>query len=89
MNVVLLELGEIETDAGTVSTCALLERFTVAPPDPAGCDNVRVQVAAAPELILFGVHASELKVVVAGTGGCTETVALTEAPLYWALIVAL
>jgi hypothetical protein len=22
-------------------------------------------------------------------GGCTETVAVTEAPLYWALIVAL
>jgi hypothetical protein len=48
------------TDDGTASAGVLLERATAAPPEPAGCDSVTVQLAAHPEFRMVGLQDSEL-----------------------------
>jgi len=74
------------TVVGTVTGTILLERSTVIPPDPAGCNNVTVQVAAAPELKLLGVHANELKVTAAGKiseAVCVAPLKVAERTTVW------
>jgi hypothetical protein len=51
------------TEAGTDSPELLLERATIAPPEPAGCDKVTLQVDVPPELRLTGAHDRRLTTV--------------------------
>jgi hypothetical protein len=57
--------------AGTVSVCVLLASAKVAPPAPAGCVKVTVQVDVAPEARLAGVQDTEIP--------CVGVVNITEA----------
>src|ERR1035441_5953664 len=57
--------------AGTVSVCVLLASAKVAPPAPAGCVKVTVQVDVAPEARLAGVQETEIP--------CVGVVNITEA----------
>lgn len=65
------------TEAGTDSAVLLLESATVAPPEPAACDNVTVQMEVPPELRLDGEHDNRLSPV----GAAREIEAVREAPL--------
>src|SRR5437588_12854650 len=60
--VALLEPEGTNTVVGTMSAGILLESVMVTPPEPATWDKVAVHVDVAPELILLGVHANEVKV---------------------------
>ena len=51
------------TAGGTVNVGVLLESVTVAPPEPAACDNATVQVEIPPEPMLDGLHDSRLTAV--------------------------
>ena len=73
------------TEAGTVSRALLLERPTAAPPVSAALASVTVQVPAAPEFRLVGLHASEETV----TGAARLSTADLETPLRVAVTVAL
>ena len=72
------------TEAATGSRALLLERETVAPPVGAALVRVTVQVLAAPEARLVGLHASEERV----TGASRLIAAVRETPLRVAVRVA-
>jgi hypothetical protein len=65
------------TDDGTDSAAVLLERATVTPPDPAGCDSVTVQFAIQPEFRLVGLQDTELTEAAASS----DIDAICEPPL--------
>jgi hypothetical protein len=78
---VAVKLADVAPDAtfaevGTDSAGLLLESVTVAPPEPAACDNVTVQMDVPPELRLEGEHDTMLSPV----GAAREIEAVREAP---------
>ena len=73
MNVALLELAAIATEAGTIRA-ALLEREIVTPPVPATLARVTVHVDVAPKVRPVGVHEIELK----PTGATSDNEAVRE-----------
>src|SRR5580658_10739052 len=72
------------TDAGTMSAVLLLESPTALPPNGAAWLSVTVQVLAAPEFTLVGVHAR----VETSVGATRLKVVFWEAPFRTAVIVA-
>jgi len=72
-----VEFAGTDTDAGTVSAAALLERVTVAPPAGAAFDNVTVQELAPPGFRLVEVQETELTMILA----TREMEAFAEVPL--------
>jgi hypothetical protein len=62
VKVVVLKPCAIVTVVGTVRDAVLLETAVAAPPVPAACESVKVQVAAAPEVRLDGVQERELRI---------------------------
>src|SRR5947209_5725000 len=60
--VALLEPEGTNTVVGTMSAGILLESVMVTPPEPAAWDRVTVHADGDPELIVAGVHASDVKV---------------------------
>jgi len=73
------------TDAGTVSAGLLLESATALPPVGAASLRVTVQVVAAPELTLLGLHAKTETTA----GSIKLNVVLCEAPFKVAVTIAL
>lgn len=69
-NVVVVAPAASEMLAGTLSAVVLLESITVAPPLPAACDRVAVQVDDAPGLRRLGLQETELNA--AGPTNCTD-----------------
>src|SRR5580700_2739882 len=73
------------TDAGTVSAVLLLESPTVLPPAGAASFKLIVQVVAAPELTLVGLHARAVTIA----GSTKLRVVVSRLPLRVAVTVAL
>jgi len=84
-NCALVEPAGTETAAGAESEEALLDRVTLAPPEPAPWDKVTVQVVVPPDAMLVGVQATEVSVIVAATNVID---AVCELPLKVAVITA-
>ena len=79
-----VELAATVTEAGTDKAVVLLDKATEAPPEPAACDSVTVQVVDPPELRLVALHVSWLTVV----GATREIDAVCELPLKDAVTTA-
>ena len=84
-NCALVEPAGTETAAGAESEEALLDRVTLAPPEPAPWDKVTVHVVVPPDAMLVGVQATEVSVTVAATNVID---AVCELPLKVAVITA-
>ena len=84
-NVPVVALAATVTDAGTVSPGRpVLVTLTKAPPDPAACDSVTVQLPLAFPPNVVGLHCSEEMTL----GAVKATVEESDAPLYVAITLA-
>jgi hypothetical protein len=81
VNVAVVLLVPTATVDGTVNPATLLDNATVAPP---AADTVAVQVEAAPDPRLVGLHVNPISV----TGGVSEIVAVAVLPFKVAVMVA-
>jgi hypothetical protein len=67
------------TEGGTLTIVLFDERATIEPPGEAGCDNVTVHVAPAPEAMLAGEHIRLDTVVAVTVNDAVAVVAFSEA----------
>jgi len=87
VNDALLEPDGTVTLAGTVRSCALLERETVTPPVPAAPDRLTLHVKELPPVTLDAGHDTKLKAP-PGVAALIVTVAVRVAPAYVTVIIA-